>query len=222
MKHRTAVIEFHENFFKNGFNTQEFIEVLNLLPIDTKILSFFDNSTTRCSGIVIEHNKYKETEESCVTPRIIINCKEQHGETESWIEYSLDESNALDPTYREYLAPCTQYNGVEFFKKDPKVMQEEINKFSQNMSIYGTTTVFIPKEKLSYSKPFFKFEEFLSIQTFNPGPPPSEYPNEPTKAPTVSLNTPNGQLDICEHDYKNYEGFTKSYRYCTKCDHKLE
>lgn len=26
----------------------------------------------------------------------------------------------------------------------------------------------------------------------------------------------------CDHDFKEYQGFTESYRYCIKCDHKVE
>lgn len=29
-----------------------------------------------------------------------------------------------------------------------------------------------------------------------------------------------GNHGACRHEFKEYHGFTESYRYCTKCDHK--
>lgn len=41
-----------------------------------------------------------------------------------------------------------------------------------------------------------------------------------TQYPIVDTTLPNGQSNVCLHDFKTYRGFREEYDYCTKCDAK--
>lgn len=195
MKQRAAVLEFDKNLLYSGFCVADLKEVLEELPEDARILCFFEGSSTATSGIVIQHSKYKETEASQCIPRIVLNTKTKHEHDEEWVEYSLDESKALDLT-------------SDYFKDNNlKSMQEEINKLYSNihtsMSIMGEPKIFN--------------DDYICYSISN-----DQNLINKIKDKSGQINVPMLEIGTtCEHESKHYVGFTQEYNYCTKCNIKL-
>lgn len=216
-----------------NIDVNHLIKLLGQLPKDASIVNMDQDWTTHTFGIVVNSERYREVGECEKIPEIIatfIKVDElTNKETgNNWVSVKLDDSKVVDND-KMYVMPIV--------KKDINHFEQQYEqKWNYDKAPYGfcyNNTGYLKSQyrdlnyepyNSNYDKSYFesvpKYVDLIpeGVKLLNN----LSFNNTGKIQPRIGIDLNKEALkNNCQHELKNYVGIMQSYKFCTKCDHKV-
>lgn len=215
MENRIAKVVFTRTFLHNGLDKEDLIDVINALPEDATLVGISEDYNSMTVGMVFHSEEFKVVPKISVPPSIVPHFykhTDEDGVTFGTLNY-LDVSEALDHSKKKDLSGDIKtvliQPWAEKYKDINSTLTMEMIQDSIN-SCYNYDEIL--KDQIIYGSWVGKVTEYGKIKRVNP-------------YQVYKIDDENQAAcydsKICtDHEWKTYEGFTKKYDYCSKCDLK--